>query len=236
MAARAGLHPNVASVVAGDHAASRQWKAAHRDFARPEQWLKRSFDIAAAGLLGGMTLPIVVAAATVILAVDHHVPFLADWRVGRDGRLFRCWKLRTMTTDSSVLQGYLDDHPEERARYEVSRKLRYDPRVTRLGRILRSFSLDELPQFINVLFGEMSIVGPRPISEREWVYRGHRREVLATVRPGLTGLWQVSGRSDILPRTRVALDYLYVRHRSIPLDIAIMARTPWAVLTRRGAR
>lgn len=157
-------------------------------------------------------------------------------RVGRGGRLFRQWKFRTMTTDADErLHELLATDPARREEWERTRKLHDDPRLTRVGRLLRRTSLDELPQMFNVLVGEMSLIGPRPIAPDEVDRYGSMLPLYLTVRPGLTGLWQVSGRSDLTYPQRVALDTHYVLNWSIKLDLLILFRTVWVVLTGRGA-
>jgi exopolysaccharide production protein ExoY len=203
---------------------------------RGARFTKRLLDL----LLMVVALPIaavvVGVAAALIVLVDRQSPFYLDGRVGFRGRDFRCLKLRTMRSDPSILERYFVEHPEERRGYELTRKLDADPRVTRLGSLLRRTSIDELPQVVNVLGGHMSVVGPRPLSPAEFLRRGPNRFFLASVKPGLTGLWQVSGRSDLDPASRVLLDNYYAQHWSIWLDLKLLVQTPIAVLTCRGAR
>ena len=162
--------------------------------------------------------------------------FYTQNRVGYKGKNFKMLKFRTMIQDAdSVLADYLTNHPEARVEWEETHKLKQDPRVTRIGRFLRKTSLDELPQLWNVLKGEMSLVGPRPIVEEEIKYYGQSYKTYKKVKPGMTGLWQVSGRSDTSYENRVKLDEYYVRHWSIWLDFYILMRTMWAVVSRRGA-
>jgi exopolysaccharide production protein ExoY len=157
-------------------------------------------------------------------------------RIGHAGRRFRCWKLRTMHVDGDeILRKYIANNPSARAEWLATRKLRDDPRVTPLGQVLRSFSLDELPQFYNVIVGDMSLVGPRPVVKEELGRYGTSRRHYLKVRPGLTGLWQVSGRSETTYSRRVAIDRLYATRRSNGLDIAILAKTLPAVIASRGA-
>lgn len=197
---------------------------------------KRVLDLAVASLLLVITAPLLVAAALAVLVANRQHPLFADDRIGAGGRLFRCRKLQTMRDRPGVLDAYLAANPEERESYALTRKLRDDPRITSVGRLLRKTSVDELPQLLNVLRGDMSIVGPRPLSPAEFMRRGESRFVLMQVRPGLTGLWQTRGRSDLSHRRRVALDTFYVRHWSLRLDLMVLAATPLAVLSRRGAR
>jgi lipopolysaccharide/colanic/teichoic acid biosynthesis glycosyltransferase len=134
-----------------------------------------------------------------------------------------------------LLHEYLQQHPELREEWERDQKLRNDPRITRVGRFLRKTSLDEFPQLWNVLLGEMSLVGPRPIVEDEVKRYGSLFALYTKVRPGLTGLWQVSGRNDTTYAERVAMDAYYVRNWSPWLDLYILARTVWVVLFGKGA-
>jgi exopolysaccharide production protein ExoY len=197
--------------------------------------LKRVVDVAITlALLPGAAI-LIAAASILLLVVDRRFPFYLDRRIGWQGRPFRCLKLQTMSPDLRLLEDYLRDHPAEAERYERERKLTNDPRVSRLGGWLRRSSLDELPQLWNVLRGEMSIVGPRPLSPAEFQLRGHRRHALARFRPGMTGLWQISGRSDTSIRRRHALDHLYVTRWRPALDLYVLAMTPLAVLRARGA-
>jgi lipopolysaccharide/colanic/teichoic acid biosynthesis glycosyltransferase len=141
-----------------------------------------------------------------------------------------------MVPDASrVLKDYLDNNPDLLHEWETTFKLQEDPRVTRVGKVMRKLSLDELPQLWNVLLGEMSLVGPRPIVEEEVHYYGDRFELYSLVLPGITGFWQVSGRNDTSYEKRVCLDEFYVRNWSIWLDIYILARTVSVVLLRKGA-
>lgn len=161
----------------------------------------------------------------------------AQPRIGRNGRVFRCLKFRTMVVDATDrLEQLLASDPAARAEWARDHKLRNDPRITPLGRFLRKSSLDELPQFFNLINGTMSIVGPRPIVNAEVVRYGRRFQDYCSVRPGITGLWQVSGRSDTTYRRRVALDVAYSKHRSLGLNIKIILMTIPAVLAAKGSR
>jgi len=160
----------------------------------------------------------------------------AHYRVGAGGRLFRCIKFRTMRPDAErALQELLERNPAVRAEWERAQKLVDDPRVTRLGKWLRRSSLDELPQLLNVLRGEMALVGPRPITVPELRRYGAARWHYLSAVPGITGLWQVSGRTGTGYERRVELDQLYVANRSAWLDLKILARTVLVVLKRDGA-
>jgi Undecaprenyl-phosphate galactose phosphotransferase WbaP len=197
---------------------------------------KRALDIIGAGVGLVLLAPFFLIVALMVRA-DGGPAFFAHQRVGRGGKLFGCLKFRSMVTDSQArLEALLANDPAARAEWEATRKLKNDPRITRIGRFLRSTSLDELPQLINVLRGQMSLVGPRPVLEAELDrYYGASAAHYMAVRPGITGLWQVSGRSETTYESRVALDVSYVSRPSLLSDISILLRTPVAVLSRRGA-
>jgi exopolysaccharide production protein ExoY len=197
---------------------------------------KRALDILGASLLLLAALPAFLVIA-VLVRMDGGSPFYAHERVGRGGRLFGCLKFRSMVADADKrLAALLERDPAARAEWDATRKLKNDPRVTWVGRFLRASSLDELPQIINVLKGDMSLVGPRPVQASELAaYYGAAAQHYMSVRPGITGPWQVSGRSDTSYAQRVALDVAYVTRPSLLRDVAILLRTPMAVLARRGA-
>jgi Undecaprenyl-phosphate galactose phosphotransferase WbaP len=197
---------------------------------------KRALDVIGAGLGLVLLSPFFLVVALLVRA-DGGPAFFAHQRVGRGGKLFGCLKFRSMVIDSQArLEALLASDPAARAEWEATRKLKNDPRITRIGRFLRSTSLDELPQLINVLRGEMSLVGPRPVQEAEIDrYYGASAAHYMAVRPGITGLWQVSGRSETSYESRVALDVSYVSRPSMLADLSILLRTPVAVLSRRGA-
>lgn len=211
-----------------------QGTGALRDTLRPVA--KRALDIAgASALLLALLVPLLLIA--LLVRADGGPVLFAHRRIGRGGRPFGCLKFRTMVPDAERrLAALLEADPDARAEWEATRKLRRDPRVTWIGRFLRASSLDELPQLINVLRGEMSLVGPRPVLDVELsTYYGVAAEHYRSVRPGLTGLWQVSGRSDTSYATRVALDVAYITRPSLREDLRILLRTPAAILLRRGA-
>ena len=198
--------------------------------------LVRCLDFVLAILLLIFLSPMMIAVAAVIWLQDGGRPMFGHDRVGLNGRLFRCWKFRSMVIDADQkLLHVLASDPEARLEWDTDHKLRQDPRVTRLGTFLRKSSLDELPQLINVVLGEMSLVGPRPIVAEEVDKYGRQFRWYRQVRPGITGLWQVSGRNDLDYRRRVALDVLFVKRFSLWLYIAILLRTAPAVLSREGA-
>lgn len=167
---------------------------------------------------------------------DGGPAFYGQQRIGQDGRKFRCWKFRSMVTNSAeVLEKLLATDPAARAEWDADFKLKNDPRITSIGQFLRKTSLDELPQLWNVLVGEMSLVGPRPVTEAELPNYGDKLADYYAVRPGMTGLWQVSGRNDVTYAERVALDSYYVHNWSLLGDIVILFKTVLVVFDRRGA-
>ncbi|GMV67762.1 MAG: hypothetical protein AMXMBFR76_02010 [Pseudomonadota bacterium] len=196
---------------------------------------KRAFD-----MVGALTLLLVLSPLLAVVAVAVRLSgprvFFAHSRVGEGGRIFPCYKFRTMVPDAQrVLDRLLEERPELRDEWQREFKLKDDPRVTRVGRFLRKYSLDELPQFWNVLRGDMSLVGPRPITVDELDRYGRHAYVYLATRPGVTGLWQVSGRSDLDYDHRIRLDREYVERRCLSLDLAIAFKTAWVVLRRKGA-
>lgn len=196
----------------------------------------RVFDLVVAIAAIVFTAPLLIAIAVAIRLSDGGPALFRQERIGRDGRRFQCLKFRTMVVDSEQrLAAVLASNPIALSEWERYRKLRDDPRITAVGRFLRKSSLDELPQVFNVLKGEMSIVGPRPITASEIRLYGFRFADYARCKPGITGLWQVSGRSDTNFRRRVALDTVYSRRRTLWLDLKLIALTIPAVLSGRGS-
>lgn len=173
----------------------------------------------------------------ILIKVDSPGPvFYRQTRIGRFGRKFPVYKFRTMAQNADkVLRDYLDKYPELEAEWLATHKLKNDPRVTRLGAVLRKLSLDELPQIWNIIIGDMSLVGPRPIVDAEVEKYGRCFELYIQVRPGLTGLWQVSGRNNTTYARRVELDEYYVRNQSLKLYLHILVKTVSVVITRDGA-
>jgi lipopolysaccharide/colanic/teichoic acid biosynthesis glycosyltransferase len=197
-----------------------------------------AWNAAGRGLPLLLVLLVPLGLIALLVRADGGPALFAHRRVGRGGASFGCLKFRSMVPDAEQrLAALLARDPAARAEWEATRKLRDDPRVTWIGRFLRASSLDELPQLINVLKGEMSLVGPRPVQATELTtfYGAAAAEHSMAVRPGITGLWQVSGRSDTSYARRVALDVAYVSRPSLREDLRILLRTPAAVLLRRGA-
>lgn len=207
--------------------------------------IKRLIDILLSVLLLIIFSPVIVVTA-IAIKLTSKGPVLADTpkRVGEDGRLFYPYKFRSMIVNAYEL---LKTDPRFKKAYEEQQKSGYykiknDPRVTPVGRIIRKFSIDEVPQFLNVLKGEMSIVGPRPyypdeLEKQQKIYPQTSelvKEVL-TAKPGITGYWQVTGRSEVKFDKRIEMDAYYARKKSILLDITILAKTPWAMISGKGA-
>lgn len=191
----------------------------------------------AAAFLIVLFSPLMSVLGALIWLSDGRPLLFGHYRVGRHGRLFRCMKFRSMYRNSQeMLEQVLSDDAQARAEWERDQKMVDDPRVTRIGRFLRRSSLDELPQLFNVLRGDMRLVGPRPITFDELGRYGRARWHYLSVRPGMTGLWQVSGRNNTTYDERVALDRRYVEQRSLGLDLFILLRTIKVVITRDGAR
>lgn len=181
--------------------------------------------------------PLLIALAILIYVSNPGPIFFVQQRIGRNGQNFACFKFRTMVVDAQArLSRLLEEDPAARLEWERDHKLRNDPRITPLGRFLRKSSFDELPQFFNLINGTMSVVGPRPIVVAEITRYGRWFGDYCRVKPGITGLWQVSGRSDTTYRRRVALDVAYSRNRSLGLNLKIMVMTVPAVLAARGSR
>ena len=197
--------------------------------------LKRLLDVVGAIALGLLFSPLII---TIVLLMrrDGSSVIYRHRRVGRSGKMFSCLKFRTMVPNADqVLRNLLESDPNLRAEWIRDHKLRNDPRVTRLGRFLRRTSLDELPQLLNVLRGEMSLVGPRPVVREELLRYGRNVRTYLTAKPGITGLWQVTGRNNTDYRRRVVLDTYYVRNQNLLLDLYILIKTTGVVLGGSGA-
>ncbi len=179
--------------------------------------------------------PVLVAVTVAVLVCDGGPIFFGHYRVGRNGKLFRCWKFRTMARDADArLERLLQTSDAARSEWAQQRKLSADPRVTRLGSFLRRSSLDELPQLLNVVCGQMAFVGPRPITYDELHLYGRERWYYLSVTPGITGLWQVSGRNELTYDERIQMDRQYVESRTWLSDLRILVRTVFVVLGHRG--
>jgi Undecaprenyl-phosphate galactose phosphotransferase WbaP len=198
--------------------------------------VKRAFDIVLS-IVGGIVISPFVGLIALLVKLDSPGPaFYGHHRLGKDGVSFKAWKFRSMVSNADeVLAELLGRDPAAAAEWKASYKLRDDPRVTRMGKFLRKTSLDELPQIWNVLRGEMSLIGPRPIIEDEVPKYGHNYKLFSSVKPGMSGLWQVSGRSDMDYEERVALDIYYIQSWSTWLDLYILFKTVGVVLGGDGA-
>lgn len=197
--------------------------------------LKRVCDV-----LGAVALSVIFAPLMFIIVLfmrrEGGAVLYRHRRVGRNGQVFECLKFRTMVPNAEqVLRDVLERHPEMKAEWLRDHKLRNDPRVTGLGRFLRRTSLDELPQLWNVIRGEMSLVGPRPVVREELMRYGRNLRIYLSAKPGITGLWQVMGRNDTDYRRRVAMDVCYVRNQNLLLDLYILLKTTRVVLGGGGA-
>lgn len=196
------------------------------------QYFKRLFDIAFATAALLVSFPFILIMGALI-AMDGHNPFYSHLRVGKDGKSFRIWKLRTMVANADdLLEDYLIRNPEARHEWETTQKLKRDPRITRVGALLRKISMDELPQFWNIMNGTMSVVGPRPMMiSQQGSYNG---KAYYTLRPGLTGLWQVSDRNEGEFVGRVRYDEKYARTVSFKTDVQVVWQTFGVVLRGTG--
>jgi len=192
------------------------------------------FAIAMAAIIVLLPAFIMIAIA---IGLERRGPILfVQRRIGQHGAAFRLYKFRSMHVDGDrIFAEHIGSNPDAAAEWARDHKLQRDPRVTRLGRFLRRSSLDELPQLFNVLFGQMSIVGPRPIVQAEVPKYGRCFRFYCAVRPGITGLWQISGRNHVSYRRRVAMDMIYAKKKTVVLDIKIIAATIPAVLRRTGS-
>lgn len=200
--------------------------------------VKRLIDILG-GLVGCVLLvPITVAVyiARKVLKEDDGPMFYEHLRYGKDGKKFRIYKFRSMCIDADKkLKEYLEQNEEAKIEFEENHKLKDDPRITRLGRFIRKTSIDELPQFVNVLKGDMSLIGPRPIVDGEIEKYGENKDKFLSVRPGLTGYWAANGRSDITYEERMKMELYYVDNISFKLDIQIFFKTIISVIKKEGA-
>jgi lipopolysaccharide/colanic/teichoic acid biosynthesis glycosyltransferase len=198
-------------------------------------WGKRVFDIAFASIVLTVFSPVYLAITLLVFISSPGSVLYIHPRVGLNGSQFNCIKFRTMINGADqALEDYLNACPISRAEYEASFKLKHDPRITKIGKFLRTTSLDELPQFWNVLMGDMSVVGPRPLVQDELSKYGTAIDRVLSVRPGIAGLWQVSGRNDIPYAKRVQIDASYVRRMSFLLDLHLIFKTILVVIFPKG--
>lgn len=202
------------------------------------RFIKRLIDILG-GLVGIILLvPITLCVylARIILKENNGPLFYEQLRIGKNGKVFRIYKFRSMVMNADEkLEKYLEENEEARQEYEKYKKLKNDPRITKLGEFLRKTSIDEFPQFINVLRGDMSLVGPRPYLPREKEDMGNNYETIISIRPGITGYWQVNGRNDKKFKERTDMDVTYVCERNLWFDIKILIKTVSKTLKEEGA-
>lgn len=199
--------------------------------------IKRIFDVIFSVSALTICLPIYLIIAAAILLTSKGEVFFTQERIGRGGQIFKCLKFRTMYTDAEKrLHTILQKDQNLKNEWEKQRKLKNDPRITPIGTFLRKTSLDELPQFWNVLKGDLSVVGPRPVVHEEIVnHYGMKAAKILSIRPGMTGIWQVSGRSDTCYTTRIKLDEKYVDNHSISLDLKLIMKTIPKMINTKGA-
>jgi exopolysaccharide production protein ExoY len=198
--------------------------------------MKRTLDVSGALAFLILFSPLLLGVALLLLLAQGRPILFRHKRVGRNGEAFECFKFRTMVNGAgSVLEDHLAANPAARREWEASQKLKDDPRVTPLGHVIRKLSVDELPQFLNVAMGQMSLVGPRPIVSSEARFYGSHIGAYYSVRPGITGPWQVGGRSNASYDRRVELDVDYAHNWSLGRDIAILIKTVPAVLVQDGS-
>lgn len=199
-------------------------------------FVKRSFDVTAAALALIAFSPIFLMIMALVKFSDGGNVFYGHRRIGHNGRYFHCLKFRTMVVNGDeVLRRYLNANPQAAEEWRMTRKLKTDPRVTAVGAVLRKLSLDELPQLLNILRGEMSVVGPRPVVDEELGLYDASAVFYLRTRPGLTGLWQISGRNDVSYERRIAFDRHYVENWSFLSDVWIIVKTVPAVCFSRGS-
>lgn len=217
---------------------------------QPQQYIPEKTDSLLIGkifkrlidILGGIVGTFVLIPLTIGIAIanlickDNGPIFYSQYRMGKNGKLFKMYKYRSMVVGADEkLKKYLEENEEARKEYKKYKKLKHDPRVTKVGEFIRKTSLDEFPQFINVLKGDMSLVGPRPYLEREKDDMNGYYKYITTFKPGLTGLWQISGRSDVDFATRIDLDMQYYYNHSLKGDIKILFKTAMKLVKREGA-
>lgn len=198
--------------------------------------VKRLVDIFGALAIALVLSPVILAISCVMLRSTGRPLLFTQKRVGKNGALFKVYKFRSMVPNAEeVLKHLLETNPAAREEWNRDQKLRNDPRVTRAGKLLRQTSLDELPQLLNVLRGEMSLVGPRPVVPVELIRYGRGARYYLAVKPGLTGFWQVAGRNDTEYSRRIAFDRKYLEHSSFWFDAFILLRTVWVMVFQKGA-
>ena len=202
-----------------------------------EKIIKRIIDVCGGlvGVIALIPLTIIIYIANII-AKDKGPVFYSQQRIGKDGKIFKMYKYRSMIVGADeILERYLEENEEAKKEYKEYKKLKNDPRVTKIGNFIRKTSLDEFPQFINVLKGEMSLVGPRPYLPREKEDMGQYYTYIIESRPGITGFWQIAGRSDVTFEDRLKMDYNYNQNKSLKTDMKLLIKTVGNVIKKEGA-
>ena len=201
------------------------------------QGFKRTSDVVISAIALVALSPIMALTAIAVKLDSKGPAFLVQERIGQDGKIFKMYKYRSMVVGADdILEKYLAENEEARKEYQTYKKLKDDPRVTKLGKFIRKTSIDELPQLVNVLIGNMSLVGPRPYLKREKKDIGQDYYKIIEMTPGLTGLWQVSGRSETSFEERLSLDYTYNQSKGMKYDTKILIQTAFKVFKKEGAR
>ena len=202
-----------------------------------QEGAKRTMDF-----FGGLAGIILLIPITIVLYIANLIEkddgplFYSQLRIGKNGKLFRIWKFRSMVVGADEkLEQYLTENPEAREEYRINKKLKKDPRITKIGNFIRKTSIDEIPQFINVLKGDMSLVGPRPYLPREKEDMGSYYSCITQCKPGITGFWQVNGRSEVNFAERLNMDMVYYRERSFRRDIKLLIKTFGKIVKKDGA-
>lgn len=206
--------------------------------AKIENIVKRIIDVVGAlvGVVALIPLTIIIYITRIVLKENDGPIFYDQLRIGKDGKVFKMYKYRSMVIGADEkLFKYLEENEEARKEYKEYKKLKDDPRITKIGKFLRKTSLDEFPQFINVLKGDMSLVGPRPYLPREKEDMGEYYTYIIKSRPGITGYWQIAGRSDVTFDDRLKMDYNYNRNKSLKTDLKLLAKTVLNVIKKEGA-
>ena len=199
--------------------------------------LKRMADIGGAIIGSIFVFPLMIGIGIANFLVNDKGPiFYTQNRIGKNGKEFKMYKFRSMVVGADeILEEYLENNAEAREEYRINKKLKDDPRITRVGNFIRKTSLDEFPQFINVLKGEMSLVGPRPYLPKETEDMGKYLDYITPVKPGITGFWQISGRNELTFQERLELDKEYFKRKSITMDLKILFKTVLKVFNKEGA-
>ena len=204
---------------------------------KPYKIIKRIIDVLGSIVGIVILIPLVIGIAVAKLILKDKGPIMyTQNRIGKDGKIFKMYKFRSMVVGADeILETYLAENEDARKEYKINKKLKDDPRITKIGKFIRKTSIDEFPQFINVIKGEMSLVGPRPYLQREITDIGDYYPYIVAVKPGITGLWQVSGRNDVTFEQRLELDKEYYEKRNSKMDFVILVKTAFKVFDREGA-